>query len=235
MCLTKGASMSGPRPAQSAAGSGNGSPVIVLDGAASEVERALVTRWLREEDLQPAAVLPLDSPGLAQSLDGAQPDTVVTAARVAWLPRERDGERRVRWSDVLSQVNPRRPPAFWQARISRREPDRAQLVVAEPATVATLLERWGGAGSFAHFVSRQARLALDRSERALLGSRYKVPKEVVEAIGDSPEFHADAGALAARLDLPEADVEERTRTALGGLVASMSPIAVDLLSSALRP
>src|SRR6516225_7186919 len=228
--------MGGTRPAQSAAGSGDGADVIVLDGAASEVERALVTQWLHQEDLQPSAVLPLDSPVLlARSLNGAPPDTVVTAARVAWLPRERDGERRVRWSDVLSQVNPRRPPAFWQARISRREPDRAQLVVAEPATVAALLERWGGAGSFAQFVSRQARLALDRSERALLGARYKVPKEVVEAIGDSPEFHADAGALDARLDLPEADVEERTRAALGGLVAAMSPIAIDLLSSALRP
>ena len=79
--------MSGPRPAQSAAGSGNGSPVIVLDGAASEVERALVTRWLGEGDLQPSAVFPLDSPGLARSLATTPPDTVVTAARVAWLPR----------------------------------------------------------------------------------------------------------------------------------------------------
>src|SRR6516225_11200447 len=227
--------MSGPRPAQSAAGSGNGSPVIVLDGAASEVERALVTQWLREEDLQPSAVLPLDSPGLARSLDGAQPDTVVTAARVAWLPRERDGERRVRWADVLSQVNPRRPPAFWQARIARREPDRAQLVVAEPATVAALRERWGGTGSFAQFVSRQARLALDRSERTLLGYRYKVPKDVVEAIADSPDFRGDVAALADRLGLTERETMVRAEADLDSLVASMSPVAVDLLSSTLRP
>ena len=218
----------GPRPAGE-------TPMILLTDPVSDVERALVRQWLDQGDVQPSAVLPLNGPGLERSLAAIPPDTVVTAARVAWLPRERDGERRVRWSDVLSQVNPRRPPAAWQARIVRREPDRAQIVVAEPATVAALLERWGGAGSFAQFVSRQARLALDRSERALLGARYKVPKEVVEAIGDSPDFHADAGALAARLDLPEADVEERTRAALGGLVASMSPIAIDLLSSALRP
>src|SRR6516225_6996491 len=235
MCLTKGASMSGPRPAQSAAGSGNGSPVIVLDGAASEVERALVTQWLREEDLQPSAVLPLDSPGLARSLDGAQPDTVITAARVAWLPRERGGERRVRWSDVLSQVNPRRPPAFWQTRIAHREPDRAQLVVAEPATVSALRERWGGTGSFAQFVSRQARLALDRSERALTGYRYKVPKDVVEAIEDSPEYRAGIARLAAQLGLTEQETAQHAQADLDGLVASMSPVAIDLLTSALRP
>ncbi len=230
--------MSGLQPAQSAAGHGAADgevPLILLAEPVSEVERALVKRWLNEAGLRPSVVLPLHGPGLERSLAATPPGTVVTAARVAWLPRERGGERRVRWSDVLSQVNPRRPPVFWQMRIVRREPDRARVVVAEPATVAMLRERWGGAGSFAHFVSRQARLALDRSERALLGSRYKVPKEVVEAIGDSPEFRVDVAALAARLELTEGDVAERARAALDGLVASMSPIAVDLLSGALRP
>jgi len=201
----------------------------------SEVERALVKRWLHDGDVGSAAVLPLDGPELARSLDAARPDTVVTAIRVAWLPRERGGERRVYWSDVLSQVNPRRPPVFWQTRIVRREPDRARIVVAEPATVAALRERWSGTGSFAHFVSRQARLALDRSERGLLGYRYKVPKDVIEAIEDSPGFRAEIAELAARCELTEPEAAGRARESLDSLVASMSPIAVDLLSGALRP
>ena len=230
--------MGGPRPAQSAAGDGPGdgdAALILLAGPASQVERALVTRWLDEGDLQPSAVFPLDSPGLARSLDTTPPDTVVTAARVAWLPRERSGERRVRWADVLSQVNPRLPPVFWQNRIAHREPDRARLVIAEPATVAALRERWGGTGSFAQFVSRQARLALDRSERALTGYRYKVPKHVAEAIEDSPEFRTSVAQLAARLGLTEAETIARAHADLDGLVASMSPVAVDLLTGALRP
>src|SRR5690242_6455493 len=117
----------------------------------------------------------------------------------------------------------------------RREPGRAQMVVAEPATVAALRERWGGTGSFAHFVSRQASLALARAERALLGYRYKVPKDVAEAIEDSPEYRADVGALAIRLGLTEPETAARTRAALDSLVASMSPVAVDLLYGALRP
>jgi glycerol-3-phosphate O-acyltransferase len=224
-------------PVQPASGDGSaaGASVILLAGTASDVERMLVRRWLADGDLRPSEVLALDSPGLARSLESTPPDTVVTAARVAWLPRERGGERRVRWSDVLSQVNPRRPPAFWQARIAHHEPDRARLVVAEPATVAALRERWGGTGSFAAFVSRQARLALDRSERALTGYRYKVPKDVAEAIGDSPEFRDSAAQLAGQLGLTEAEVTQRARVALDGLVASMSPVAVDLLSGVLRP
>jgi glycerol-3-phosphate O-acyltransferase len=230
--------MGGPRSAQPAAGDGPGdgeAALILLAGPASQVERELVTRWLDEGDLQPSAVFPLDSPGLARSLATTPPDTVVTAARVTWLPRERGGERRVRWSDLLSQVNPRRPPVFWQSRIAHREPDRARLVVAEPATVAALRERWGGTGSFAQFVSRQARLALDRSERALTGYRYKVPKHVAEAIEDSPEFRASVAQLAGRLGLTEAETMARAHADLDGLVASMSPVAVDLLTGALRP
>ena len=229
--------MDGPRPGQPASGDGSaaGASVILLAGTASDVERTLVRRWLADGELRPSEVLALDSPGLARSLESTPPDTVVTAARVAWLPRERGGERRVRWSDVLSQVNPRRPPAFWQARIAHHEPDRARLVVAEPATVAALRERWGGTGSFAAFVSRQARLALDRSERALTGYRYKVPKDVAEAIGDSPEFRASAAQLAGQFGQTEAEVTQRARVALDGLVASMSPVAVDLLSGVLRP
>src|SRR5215471_7679805 len=230
--------MSGPQSAQPAAGNhpvGREARLILLGGPPSAAERALVTRWLRDGGIQPSAVLPLDDPGLAWSLDQAVPETVVTAVRVAWLPPERDGERRVRWADVLSQVNLRRPPVFLQNRIMRWEPDRAQMVVAEPATVAALRGRWGGTGSFAQFVSRQARLALDRSERALLGYRYKVPKEVTEAIADSPDFRGDVARLADRLGLTEQETMVRAEADLDSLVASMSPIAVDLLSSTLRP
>ncbi|HXP20538.1 MAG TPA: glycerol-3-phosphate 1-O-acyltransferase [Streptosporangiaceae bacterium] len=230
--------MGEPWQAQSASGAGPArgeAPLILLAEPTSEVERALVKRWLHDGDVGSAAALPLDGPELARSLDAARPDTVVTAIRVAWLPRERGGERRVYWSDVLSQVNPRRPPVFWQTRIVRREPDRARIVVAEPATVAALRERWSGTGSFAHFVSRQARLALDRSERGLLGYRYKVPKDVIEAIEDSPGFRAEIAELAARCELTEPEAAGRARESLDSLVASMSPIAVDLLSGALRP
>jgi glycerol-3-phosphate O-acyltransferase len=231
--------MGGPQPASpSPAGDGEangGAPLILLAEPGSGIERGLVKRWLREAGVRPSAVLPLDGPGLDRSLAATSPDTVITAARVAWLPPERDGERRVRWADVLSQVNPRRPPQVWQRAIMRREPGRAQMVVAEPATVAALRDRWGGTGSFAQFVSRQARLALDRAERAQLGYRYKVPKDVAEAIGDSPGYRADVAALAARLGLTETETAERTRAALDSLVASMSPVAVDLLYGALRP
>ncbi|MEJ3654674.1 glycerol-3-phosphate 1-O-acyltransferase [Actinomycetes bacterium KLBMP 9759] len=217
------------------------SPVVVIVEAPSEVERGLVEEWMRGAEIAPAAVLPLRGSALARPLAQHEPSTLVVPVRVAWMPRERNGQRRVRWSDVMSLTNPRRPRAAAQARIARREPDRAVVVAAEPATVADLRLRFGGrAGSsgdaaFGEFVARQATLALDRAERTLVGDRYKVPKHIVEDIEGSQEFRREIRELAARLELPEAEVAAKAQDDLHGLVASMSPMAVDLLTGALRP
>jgi glycerol-3-phosphate O-acyltransferase len=230
--------MNAQRAADGPAGhgpSGGPAPLILLADAAGQVEHALVRRWLRGTDLRPSAVLPLDGPELARSLAQTPPDTVVTAARVAWLPPEREAGLPVRWPGVLSLVSPRRLPSFQQARIARRDPRRARVVLAEPATVAALRGRWGGTGSFAQFVALQARLALERAERPLRGYRHKVPRHVVEAIKDSPGFHREVAALATRLSMAESEVLELAGEGLEGLVASMSPLAVDVLSGALRP
>ena len=97
---------------------------------------------------------------------------MVTAVRVAWAPRrtaEGDqlaGQRR--WS-AAGTFLPRRPPRPFQAGALRRDPERARVVVAEPATVGELSDRWNGSGSLAEFVARQAGLALDRAERNVVG------------------------------------------------------------------
>ncbi len=217
---------------------GEDAPLLVLVDASSEVERTLIEDWMRDSELRPAAVLPASGTALAQPLAGIDGDAVVAAVRVAWLPRERNGQRRVRWSDLASLRDPRHPNAREQARIVRREPDRVAVVAAEPATVTELRDRWGGRGTgaaFGEFVARQAALALDRAERALVGGRYKVPSHIVEAIVGAPDFRRDVRELAARTDLPEAEVAAKAEADLHGLVASMSPMAVDLLSAALRP
>src|SRR6476661_563978 len=211
-------------------------PVVLVD-AESDVERGLVTEWLRTHDVHPREVLPIDARALAKPLANLADDVPVTPVRVAWLPRERGGSRRVRWSDVVSLDAVRRPPAGVQARIVRREPDRATVVAGEPATVGDLRRRYGrpGAGGLAEFVVRQAALSLERAERGVLGDHYKIPRLIAEAIEDSPEYRAEVAELAARLELPEAEVARRAAADLSGLVASMSPLAVDLLTGALRP
>ena len=90
--------MGSPQPAESSAGGrslgrakGAEARLILLAEPGSGVERTLVKRWLREAHVRPSAVVPLDGPGLARSLATVPPDTLITAARVAWLPPERAG------------------------------------------------------------------------------------------------------------------------------------------------
>ena len=77
--------MGGPESGQPAAANGpaGSETLVLLAGQASAAERALVTRWLRDGDLRPSAVLALDGPDFARSLGRAVPETVVTAVRVA--------------------------------------------------------------------------------------------------------------------------------------------------------
>src|SRR5262249_58689026 len=108
--------MGGPQSALPAAGSqpaGREALLVLLAGPPSAAERALVRRWLRDGGIQPAAVLPLTGPGLARSLDQAVPETVVTAVRVAWLPRERGGGRRGPRGGGPSPADPPPPPGGW--------------------------------------------------------------------------------------------------------------------------
>ena len=213
---------------------GRTEPVILLVEATTEVERDLIGRWAEASGPAGARVLPLDGAVLTGPLADADGAAVVTAARVVWLPRERNGVRRVRWADVLSGRNPRRPASRDQARIARREPDRAEVVVAAPATVAELRGR-AGDDELGPFVARQALLALERAERAVVGDRYKVPTQIVEMIRADPQFRREVAALADRMELPRAEVLQRAVADLHGLVAAMSPMAVDLLTGVLRP
>ena len=218
-------------------------PLILLVDARTEVERGLIKDWMAQADVHPAAVLPNRGSAIARPLVGVDDEATVAAARVAWLPRERNGQRRVRWSDLVSLSDPRRPPARHQARIARREPDRAAVVLAEPATVGALRSRFGrptdGSGAqlaFGDFVARQAALALERAERALVGDRYKVPR--ADRRGDRRQRSSSAATSASwppAWSSPRPRSPAKAEADLHGLVASMSPMAVDLLTGVLRP
>jgi glycerol-3-phosphate O-acyltransferase len=211
--------------------------VIVAYTAGTAVERQLIEHWAREAHGDDAPLVAATAAALAPALEAGD-DRLVVPMRVAWLPRERGGERRMGWSDVLALTNPRRPRPRLQARIARREPDRCRVIVGEPASTADLRARWrtdAGAGDFAAWVARQATLALERAERAVIGDRYKVPRLVAEQITDSARFRAELAELAERLELPEEEVAGSARAALEEMAAVQSRVAVDLFALVMSP
>src|SRR2546430_3986418 len=100
-------------------------------------------------------------------------DPEVVPVRVTWVPRERNGDRRARASDLLALTNPRRPWARRQERIARLEPDRVHVVAGEGARVSELRRRFqkqsgpvGTRHAFGEFVARQTTLPRQRADKA---------------------------------------------------------------------
>ena len=230
---------------------------LYLSSGGTPVERELIRSWVHDQPV-PAGSGPRgsrveiveigsgDRPGdeapLAAWLGGPDRDDVLLVpVRMVWQPGERDGRRTAGWRDLITLRDPRRPRSRSQARIARRHTDRFEVVPGEPATVADLTARYAGRSSspagpdLPGFVVRQALLALERAERAVIGDRYKVPRLVVEEITDGPRFGQETAALAQRLGRPAAEVQESVRSALDELVAVQSRLAIDIFGTAMRP
>jgi glycerol-3-phosphate O-acyltransferase len=205
---------------------------IVLEFASTATEREVLDGWLSGAR-PPGAdvrVMNAEDPRLEAAL-AADGDPLVAPVRVAWLPRERGGTRAAMLRDVLAFRNPRRPSESAQRRIVRREPDRCHVLVAAPATASEMrarFERAGADGELCDYVTRQAVLALDRAERRLIGTQYKVPRFVSEEIAASGRFRSAVAALAEREQRPEREVAAEAADSIDEMVASQSRLAIDV-------
>ena len=177
-----------------------------------------------------------------EAILAAGDDALLAPLRVAWLPAEGNGVRRASLASLLSLGDPRDPGRWRQARVLRRHPERCRIVVAEPAPVSDLRERWRRAGGadlaqtagLSEFVARQAALALDRAERRLRGARYKVPRLLQEEIVARPAFRGGVVRLSARLGRDEASVTREARRDLREIAASHSPRLIHLAANLIR-
>lgn len=234
----------------------DGARAAFLLDAASTLERRLLEAWIERN--RPEG-MPLDrcealhvlstrrpgrNPPLARldALLASGSDPVLVPLRVAWLPKKRNGTRRVRFSDVLTFGDPRDPDWLRQRWILRRGGDRCRIVAGDSAPACELRERWRRAGGSDHahitglaeFVARQAGLALERAERRLRGDRYKVPRLVKEDILGHPAFRGALAELARELGRSEASVEREAARDLDEIAAAHSPFVIDLVSHLIR-
>ncbi len=230
-----------------------GKRLTFLLDAASSIERRLLEQWLdrhRPEGISPSSCERIPIPSSRRGGGGAVVDRRLEAClavgddpllaplRIAWLPPEKGGSREVRFSDLVTLGDPRDPGLLRQAWLGR-DPDRYRVVVAEPAPASALRGRWQQAGgdsalSLSEFVVRQAHLALERAERRLRGSRYKVPRFVHEEILARPAFRAGVAVLARERGKPQAAVAEEAARDLREIAATHSPYVIDLAANLIR-
>ncbi|MEA2347040.1 MAG: glycerol-3-phosphate O-acyltransferase [Thermoleophilaceae bacterium] len=213
--------------------------MVVLAEARSDTERELITTWAAREH-PGAQVIAQNDPAIAARID-ADPETLVVPARVTWLPKDARGDNRARLSDLVTLTDPRRPWAPVHKWIAARAPERARVTVGEPASGADLRKRFmseagtGGAAGLAAFVARQGLLACERSERVVIGDRYKVPRLVAEQITASASFRTKLAEVADKLNRPFDGVMDDAESCLEELATVQSPLAIDAFRAVMRP
>lgn len=208
---------------------GNGTIALAL--GRSKLERRLIERFLGRLDPPLKTVYDVSS-----AIDlASRNDAAIAPIGVAWLPPEREGERHFRLRDAFTLGDPAHPGPRAQARILSRQPSRCTVVVGEPARHSELMARWEGHSglggdrqAFARFVELQARLAVDRAERTLIGARHKTAHDIVEDLLASRRFREGAEVLAASLGRPTHEVISEARCALMELASVQSRLARDL-------
>ncbi|WP_199223887.1 glycerol-3-phosphate 1-O-acyltransferase [Paraconexibacter algicola] len=213
---------------------------IVLTDARTDAERDRVAAWARETH-PGAPVVHQASPTLPRLLREAG-DPLLVPARVTWMPPEPVPGARPRIGELLLLADPGGPLRRLHGIAARRNPDRARVVAGEPAHLRDLQRRFraeaGRAGSddeLAAFVARQATLAAERAERAVIGDRYKVPRLVAEQITASGVVRERVTALAHELERSPESVMEELTGCLAELATVQSRLGEQLYRVLLSP
>lgn len=223
--------------------------LFVLD-ASHRVEAALLESWLAVQPesagyigvsgqvVMPIARSPEDLPAqlLASSLD-THPDTLIVPLRVVWLSSIDAKDTVPRWRDLV-WGNPRRPGIGRARRILKKDPDRAQCIVADPATLQELRQRYtrrrgeiASSAQLAEFVAGQAGLALDIAERRLQGSRYKVPRRVAKNLESSLRFKNELQKLSAELGRPVPELRAESAQIMKELISTPRTFWLDVMAA----
>jgi glycerol-3-phosphate O-acyltransferase len=218
--------------------------IYVLD-AYHEVEEELLQRCIREKcgtgayDHVPVPITRVqEDPNVSElsRLLLSNTDSLVVPVRVVWHQPDETQQRAPKFKDLILGDS-RRPGKLRASMMLKRDANRAECIAGEPATVEQLQQRFdehrhhaGDAAEhedFAAFVARQAGLALDITERRMKGSRYKVPKYVVNSLLSSPKFKQAVRNLSEKQGKTPEDFREETRSYLQEMVATPSTFFVD--------
>ncbi len=231
-------------------------PYLFLLEVSGPLERRLLEAWItrnRPDDVDPGDVqiahLPQTRRRFHSRLDPrleaflrTDDDPLLVPLRMVWLARARDGKRTVGLRDLFTFGDPRDPDPMRQYAIFYFEPERTRIVSGDTGRESQARRSWAdpaGAAqadgrSFADHVAQQAWLTLERSERRLRGSRYKVPKFPRESLIESKSFSTGVAHMARAEGVPYEQMARRTTRYVKEIAATHSPYVIDLVTGGVR-
>jgi glycerol-3-phosphate O-acyltransferase len=200
------------------------------------VDREVLERWLtsaRATALDGAELRRAETAAEARLLAAAD-DASIAPVRIAWLPPGIDGDRRWRKRDLPKLRHRGGLPIRERQRIVAEEPDRCRIIVGDPARLSELRSRMRADGKadengrLTGFIDRQARLTLDRAERSITGSRYKLPQDVQAQLIADRRFEDGLVMLSKELDRPVPELRAEAIACLEEMACTQSPLFREL-------
>lgn len=232
-------------------------PYLVLLETSGPLERRLLNSWIERHkpartqggEVQVAFLPTTRRRRRSRRLDprieaflhaGANP--LLVPLRISWLPEKRHGRRTVGWRELLTLGDPRDPDPIRQYAIYRFRPERCRIVIGKPERAEAIRDEWddpNGRGrssgaSLAQFAAQRAWVELERAERQLRGTRYKVSKFPKETLVESPAFTAGVAELAHTAGTSYQAMAAKTRRYAKEIAATHSPYVIDLVTGAIR-
>ncbi len=233
-------------------------PYLFLLEATGPFERQLLKKWIEanrpadvpDGDVQ-IALLPQtrrsrrsrwrNDPRLEAFLTTTD-DPLVIPLRVIWFPRERDGEHMVGWQDLIQPGDPRDPDPLRQYVIYRKSPQRCAIIAAGAHRAREVRDAWadpeGRAAqdglSLGEFAGLASLMLLEEQERAVRGSRYKVPAFPRESLYESRAFARGVAKYAREENTSYERMAWRMRRYVNEIAATHSPYVIDLVVGGVR-
>lgn len=219
--------------------------VVYLLDASSDYEAGILEKWLKTEVVRPETIRINSSrrrraapdPNELADLISSPEDVHLVPVRVVWMAPEKDGRRSVGWSDAFKPGDPRDPHGIRARLIRLMHPSRVKLVASPGANTSELIDAYDASGEIdgiEAFVTRRAWLALDKSERALRGNRYKIPRFVPESILSRRAFVQAVEEYAETEGIESTKVAATAERYLQEIAATHSPYVIDLIANAIH-
>jgi glycerol-3-phosphate O-acyltransferase len=169
----------------------------------------------------------------------AQGDEVwMQPLRIAWLPSARSAGR-FSVPDLFAGriAEPGNMRRRW---LARHRPDRIAYIAGDGAALRELRERLCddetvvSEEELSEFISSQALIALERSERAVRGARYKVSRILPGDVFANADFRHLIANVAQQRDRPVQDVQAQAARYLREMAATQTPFTLEMMNALYR-
>ncbi|MEM9208223.1 MAG: 1-acyl-sn-glycerol-3-phosphate acyltransferase [Pseudomonadota bacterium] len=220
-----------------------GKIVFLLD-ARDDFEASLLRDWVtsQEASAKPDAdylALPRDGAGsLLDGLDTTTGSVWMQPLRIAWLPPSHTADRRSRLNSLLGRfAEPGKTRRRW---LAKYQPERLAYIVGDGAWLNDLHDRLAGSGApvaddeLSEFVTNQAMIALERTERSVRGARYKVPRIRHSDVFANRDYRAFIANTAQQRDRSTQDVLNEAVGYLREMAAMQTPFTLDTINGLYR-